>query len=375
MGIRLSSEQIEAVMANADIQARERGLALEETQLARSWEEDLNFLRRVDVPRTYLPVLTSLVIARCLYGADVVDVRAIQAGASVKGYAASSIGNALSRFAKEHAINLRATSSAPFNNQPFTFKKYLDSGWSVQRKFEAAWHRFNRMVDRVEAMSSAEAVELLALIFEANRKHGATLLHVEVRGGLESYERVVGKVCAYVDETISNGMVGQAFVAALLDVVFGESSVELGAIHDPDARKPGDVHVGDEVPWMWAEAKQKAITTGDIDGFVNKVADLGGDRVVYFALQNHAYSPGMIKKAAVMRHAADRGVHLDLVDSPKAACEWALPLAPGKLGDVATRLVARLHARMMEIGCDPAMLGDVAAIAENNRADGMPGAH
>lgn len=362
MGVRLAGPQIAATLANADRRARISSDELEQSDLARHWLPRIEPLLDPLAPRTYVAVLATVITARSMFGPDVLDVRAIQTSYSDKGYSAASIAKQVASFAKEHQIDLRATSSQPMNNHPFTFKAYIDPAWEVNPRGAAAWTVFNGLVDEVQGLSSADAAILLSLLFSRCRRKGTSVLDVHLEGGKDLYDEILNRVCDFVDTTASNGRIGQAFVAALLDTVFNPTDVRLGTVHDPDVTRPGDVHVGDEV-WLWAEVKQKVVETGDVEGFIDKVSEAGGDRIVYFALSNGAYGPNLIKDRSVMTRAARHGVQIKVVRSSREAADWILSLARGSLARVAENLLERLHARMLEVGCAPEAITAIESLA------------
>lgn len=364
MGVRLAGPLIATVLANADRRARIDGDELMRSDLARHWLPGVEALLAPSAPKTYIAVLATLITARSMFGSDVLDVRAIQASSSDKGYSAASIAKQVAAFAKEHQIDLRATSSQPMNNQPFTFKSYLDRSWEVNPRGAEAWARFNDLVDEVQDLSMVDAATLLSLLFCRCRRKSASILDLELDGGMDVYTDVLERVCSFVDTTPSNGRIGQAFVAALLDTVFDPVEITLGAVHDPDVTRPGDVHVGDSV-WLWAEVKQKVVETGDVEGFIDKVSYAGGDRVAYFALSNGDYGANLIKNESVTRRAADRGVQVKVVRSSHEAADWILSLARGPLAKVAENLLERLHARMLEAGCTPEAIAAIESLAED----------
>jgi len=116
------------------------------------------------------------------------------------------------------------------------------------------------------------------------------LLAVMVDGGKHALAKIVRATAEFVIKYSDNGRVGQAFVASVLDVVYGPSRVVLGNTADPDASVPGDVQVEDDTGiWLWTEVKQKSVTTGDVEQFVGKVREVGGERILYCALGNERY--------------------------------------------------------------------------------------
>lgn len=366
VGNTIVGDEMLVTLAHANELAKHDGPALEVDPRLDPWRAAVTRLSRDDVPKTYLAVLAVALTARAMVEPDMLDVRHIKASSSPRGYSASSIGKSLASFAKEQRIDLRATSSQPLNNQPFTFEPIIKPDMGVATQHKAAWAGFYEDICRVNELSSAEARLALALLFHARRKVDAPTIKASVHGrGKGTLDKVSAAVAQYVVSTVDGGKVGQAFVAALLDLMYGPDEVQLGKAQDPDAGRPGDVHVGWGTGgvWLWTEAKQKTVHTGDVDGFLKKVHGVGGERVVYFALSNSTYS-GFLKREHIEKVAEGLGMEVTVIESPQAAFDWLLPLAPGSFANVSSRLLERMHARMTEANCSPHTLtafGDLAA--------------
>ena len=365
MGIQLNGEAISRVLGDVNELAKGYGSALAADPSLSSWRDAIGFLRLPTTPRTYLAVSAALLTARALHESDTLDVRAIKAGKSEHGYSASSVAGRLATFAKEQRIDLRATSTQPMNNQPFTFKDYLDRNISVQDKFAGQWRRFNDVVDSIDLLSSAEARRALALLFHLSRKVDAPIISVHVsQQGKETLDAVCDAVATFVAATSDGGKVGQAFAAAVMDLVYSPDGVILGDTQDPDATTPGDVQVEDDHgTWLWTEVKQKVVMTGDVKGFMRKVHEAGGERVIYFALVNSGYS-GNIQPRLIESEAKRLGMGVSILESPADALKHFVQLASGTYASVSGRLLERTHARMSQAGCSPAVLEGFRAVAE-----------
>ena len=364
MGIRLNGEAISRVLGNANELAKGHGAALAADPSLSGWRDAIAFLRLPTTPRTYLAVTAALLTARALHEPGTLDVRAIKTGKSERGYSASSVAGRLATFAKEQRIDLRATSTQPMNNQPFTFKDYLDRNISVQDKFAGQWRHFNDVIDAIDLLSSAEALRALALLFHLSRKVDAPTISVHVsQQGKQTLDAVCDAVATFVAANSDGGKVGQAFAAAVMDLVYSPDGVILGDTQDPDATTPGDVQVEDDHgTWLWTEVKQKVVMTGDVQGFMRKVHDAGGERVVYFALVNSGYS-GNIQPRLIESEAKKFGMGVSILESPSAALEHFIPLASGTYAGVSGRLLERTHARMSQAGCSPSILEGFSAMA------------
>ena len=357
VGVSLGSDKIRLVLAQADQKAKAFGADLDSGPVGQRWRPLIQALRMESIPKTYTAVFAVTLVARALHDASALSVRDIKTSTSDKGYSASSIGSQLARFAKTHSIDLRATSSQPLNNQPFTFKERIlpsPKEMVVQEKFWEAWKAFNKAVDEVEASSSADAADALALLFHLSRRKKWSSSPVEAFLAAESQDEVdelVEAVAGFVNEHADGGKTGQAFAAAVLDLLYGPESVRLGKVNDPDASTVGDVHaVQDDDIWLWTEVKQKTVTDGDVNGFVSKVAAQGGSRAIFCAFQNNSY-PDFVQQNKVIDAAHKKGVLLNYFDTPGAFLQHYFRVAPGSSSDAAARLVAAMVSRLAEALC------------------------
>lgn len=160
-------------------------------------------------------------------------------------------------------------------------------------------------------------------------------------------DAIVHAAVAFVGGNSEGGKVGQAFAAALFDIMFPASQVRMGNTNDPSAPIPGDVQAGtDGRFWLWAEVKQEAVFTSEIQAFVDRVKAIGGDRAMYFALGN-AFYPEHIDAEQLKRRAAKDRIQLTVYSAAEHALADMLPKAAGSLGmqadALANRFLHRLH--------------------------------
>ena len=342
---KLRRDDIMRTLSSADELARERGDVLRGD--AADWLEDLAFLSSDDCPVTYLPVITVMLAARAIREKAELDVLDIQRGSSPLGYSASSIAGHLIKFVTQVGVDLRTTSSQVMNSQPFTYKKRVTPEMAGDR-VKAAYARFFAVAQRVEELSSATAATVLSLIFHLRRlDRDQNLETLVVSGDRRTLDAIVEATTEFVVANSEAGKVGQAFAAALFDILFSASQVRMGNNNDPSVTIPGDVQVGsDGKIWLWAEVKQKAVVTSEIQAFVDRVKAIGGDRAMYFALGNAPY-PQNVDIAQLQKRAARDGIELTLYSAPEQALNDLLPKAPGSAGTqaeiVANQMFRRLH--------------------------------
>lgn len=350
-GVTLGQGEIRGVLSRADESARSTGALLRGRHP--EWVGVIEGLRAPQCPRTYLPVLAVLLTARALRSSAELDVLDIQQQTSNRGYAAASIGKLMIPFAVEQGIDLRSKSSQIMNNQPFTFKARIEPAMSSPLK-ASFYDAFYAAASSVNALDPDAALDVLALLFDLCRVAGPAVVDaVPVEGGKPALARIVRATAEFAATYSDNGRVGQAFVAAVLDVVYGPNHVVLGNTADPDASVPGDVQVeDDEGTWLWTEVKQKSVTTGDVEQFISKVRKVGGERILYCALGNERY-PHNIDRMRIARLADSAAIDVAIFQSASDLLGELLGLAPGSFNSLASRLATAMLMRIEEAGCSP----------------------
>lgn len=361
-GKKLSKDSILAVLSTADELARSEGDALKDGR--EQWVEVVEFLGDgAKSPLTYLPMLTVMLVARSVRGADELDVFDIQAGTSDKGYSASSVARYLITFAGHQSIDLRSTSTGVVNNQPFTFKPRVVPDMAGRKdasaksdKVKVAFARFYEAAGWVQDLTQEEAAEVLALVFQLRRREAVAQSDLHLAGGRDALSAFADELAEFVDGNSEEGKVGQAFAAALLDLLYSPDSVVMGGNHDPSFTSPGDVQVARaESFWLWSEVKQTAIVSADVKGFVDKVHRIGGDRIIYFALANHRY-PQHLDLMKLDKQARKEGVDLTVYSSAEEALSDLLNKAPGRANEVASDLANRMTDRLREAKVSSALV-------------------
>lgn len=341
----LRRDDIMRVLSRADERARERGESLVNSYP--DWVVELDFLSSDACPVTYLPVLTVMLVARSIRESAELDVLDIQQGSSPRGYSASSIAGHLIKFVTQVGVDLRTTSSQVMNSQPFTYKKRVTPDMAGDR-VKASYARFFAAAQRVEGLDSAQAADILALVFHLRRGAGKPETeHLVISGDRQTLLAIMDTTAEFVSENSEAGKVGQAFAAALFDILFPSKDVRMGNNNDPSATIPGDVQVGEDGRfWLWAEVKQKAVVTSEIQAFVDRVKAIGGDRAMYFALGNALY-PQNIDASQLQKRAIKDGVELTIYSAAEQALADLLPKSPGssemQVDALANRFLDRLR--------------------------------
>lgn len=360
--VSILGEHILKVLADANETAkREKDRLLTDPSL-KDWAEHVANLRVVRA-KTYLAVATVLLTARALREPAVLDVRELKVKSGPKGYSAQAVGKSVATFVKTHGIDLRATSSQPINNQPFTAINRIERGQFAH----GDWAILDDAIDYINGLTSAQAREALAYTFAAQRKPAAEAKKVTVSGGRGKFVAICHDLAIFVDAHIDGGRTGQALLSALLDVIVTSGEVQMGDVQDPDLGRPGDVHAVDDAgePWLWGEVKQKPVTTGEVLSFVDKVHKKGGERVIYLALQNSSY-PTHIDQSRTYLDAKRRGIELNVILSPAEAIRTLIANATGRFADVSERLLESMRGRLVESNGDPAVLVEFDRMASKH---------
>lgn len=354
-GGRLSGDLINGVLSEADARSRQRGDAL-----AREWPEWADRLAELyepRCPRTYVPVICVMLVARALSAE--IDVLRTQVKGSRDGYAAASIGKRLIPFATSQGVDLRTTSTNVLNSQPFTFKDYVTPDLSDNAHYPV----FYDTAQRVQALLSAAALDVLALAFHMGRGHQRVPVELHAAPPRDTFRflaDVSETVVEFVSENSDGGRVGQAFGAALLDTVFG-GPVAMKKVNDPSFSAPGDFSAG-APPWLAGEAKQTPVVTGTVTAFVDACRRRGLRRAWYLALANEPY-PDNLSRDQLGRRFGDT-MELRIFVSPREALDGLLGAVAGDPGEIATNLVTNLVARLEEIGCAGDLIGRLLAALE-----------
>jgi len=346
----LSAESIRSALAIANQAAIEGTIELTSPQRTH-WQNIFLELCQDGVPRTYLAVLGVVLTARTQAEKEFLNVLHIKAGSSPHGYAAPSIGKELASFIKAQGIDLRANSQQPMNNQPFTYKEYIAENMGVRAANSPSWSNFYKAAVQVNELDSRTASEVLALLFDFRRvQQKPPVVANADKVDLSEIDEYFKAVSKFVGSVSDNGKVGQAFVSAILGMVYGKDSVLQGDSQDPDVGLVGDVHVFDaNEPSIYVEVKQTPITTGPVIGFLEKAHAHGATRAMYFAMQNEKYS-GYVSLEQIAAKARKLNMTFVIYSSPEETIQRLFPLMRGAVSNLTEDFSAALRTRLDEAG-------------------------
>jgi hypothetical protein len=304
--------------------------------------------------KSFLPCLVIALVARSLRPREKLDVLAIKA-AEPLGYSASGIGGCLSRFRSEQKLDLRSKSSIFVTNGWFNKGNRLLPTFAEMsgRPSDADDYAYlYESLLEVQMMEPDHAFRILALLFDERRLPERKSPEIDLGGGLQAWEWFRGAVSQFVNEDSEDGRVGEAFVAAALDVAYPGAEVQMSKNHDPSFRAPGDVTVWSEGKlWLAAEARQKPQLTDDAVQFLEDAAERGVERVVFAALWNHRYRAAEIDRDEAKDRAKKVKVMIDVVDSSGELLDFVVRAGQGDLGDLTARFAERMLERLEEQNC------------------------
>ena len=217
-----------------------------------------------------------------------------------------------------------------------------------------AWKTFIKAVDAVDAATPSDAADALTLMFHLSRRQqwaASQVGAVLAAENLFAIDDLLEALSDFVSKHPDNGRTGQAFVAAVLELVYGADQILLGKVNDPDASTVGDVHAArDGDIWLWAEVKQKVVTSGEVTGFVSKVAQQGGSRAIFRAFLNHTY-PDYVQQQKALDAARKKCVMMTFFDNPYSFLTSCFRVALVSSSEAASRFIGAMENRVAEAGC------------------------
>lgn len=263
--------------------------------------------------KTIVAMLGTAILAKALN--INLDPLSLQEGADREGaYSARSLcQHVLAANAPRLQIDLGVTGREPLNNQPFFGKSTV---------YDAASHAHSQSKEAMELL--VQALEDLARIEDPDEARLVLRAFLQVRQkrqpDYDAYQgagqhltrsQFIAHLFEFVRTDSESGKRAQAVGAGLLDVIASSDRVEVGGIHDPDRRFPGDIGVrrlATETELSRAfEVRDKPVEEHDLYHLVEKSAEAGVSKVGMLAVAE-AQVPFDLDNA--QDWADDRGVML-----------------------------------------------------------------
>lgn len=284
--------------------------------------------------KTYLAAILCGLVARATDGKA--NPLSLQVGddEGFHGYAATSLWQTIQVVAQGR-IDLQQLKSQPFNNSPFSGKRYLSTEWeNVASYNRPVLARTVALMERVSEMSQAEAASALrSFLWAVPDAPDARAIkvdladsHVDLLAFFESLER-------FLLDDGENGRRAQAMVAASLAMVHPNHIDTPQSVNDPSRTLPGDVRVVDAVNasselGLFAEAKQKVTPPEWVDQFADELNERRPDGVsAYAALVNERVLARSRRAEALpgwREILRDKGVLMTVWDNPSDMVREAL---------------------------------------------------
>ena len=247
-------------------------------------------------------------------------------------------------------FDLRATGREPLNNQPFFRYDRIDE---IDRVRPAAKPFLPDLVEackRINKLSAGDAKAALAAFVRVRLEAAAAAKSVDLRGEPLGVAMLVEAVEAFVSENPEGGRRGQALVAGVFDLVFGQ--VRTGRVNDPSRKYPGDVQALDgAVVLLAAEVRQKVVYETDVLQFASSLRDAGVANGVMVAL--HPDQEPLPRDDLLREAETTHGVLVSIIEGTPELMLGALLWSGRALEDLLSSFPQHMLARMAEIEVSP----------------------
>ena len=302
MGITIKRKDAE------DIFLRALQLARSERALPKEWIDQTNNVAAAE-SKTFTAVLGTALLAKATDRH--IHTLALREDAGHKGWSARSLAKeVLVPCCKRADIDIRTTGAEPLNNQPFLRANVVSPEMKVRPGTEADLEYLCQCLELADFLENETALAAFAAFLRARIKASGGDKGVAIEGKPLAMARLVESTVAFVAAHIEGGKVGQALVAAILDLVFED--VRTRKVNDPGRKWPGDVgaFVAGKLS-LSVEVKQRAFTETEVVQFVDRLATAKVSRGLVAALAQGStlLATERLSVAALKKH----GLLLDVV--------------------------------------------------------------
>ena len=267
MGITIDRRAAEEVFQRA------LRLARSDAELPEEWVERTDRVASSG-SKTLTPALGTALLAKATDRH--IDAFSLREDSGHKSYSARSMAkDVFVPCCKVADIDIRTTGAEPLNNQPFLRATRISVEMKVRRGTEGDLAYLCECLERADFLENESALTALAAFLRSRIKATGELEEVGIDGRPLAMARLVESTSAFVDAHSEGGKVGQALVAAILDLVFKD--VRTRKVNDPSRNWVGDVgaFVDNKVS-LSVEVKQRAFTESEVLQFIDR---LGADRL------------------------------------------------------------------------------------------------
>ena len=248
-------------------------------------------------------------------------------------------------------ISVNGLKSSPFVNGIYDQKKLLERGWSDNANTATVDHIVGWM-EEVAGYSPAQAEQALdAFLLEVADAPSLETVDYQALEQLSVVEVLLTFESFLIADT-ENGRRGQAFVAACLGLVHGDSVQTPVSINDPSRKTPGDVWLVNDTSRLVAEAKQKTVRSSDIRSFAKEVGDRLPDGVAAYGALVNADSKKPLS-GEWRRISESQGVLTAVYDSPAELLRDAVVWSGMAFTPAVTRLCGLLRRQLIHLAVAP----------------------
>jgi hypothetical protein len=341
MPIRIDADAAEAVLERAVARAQSA------KRLPPSWISATESIGAA-ASKTYTAALGTALLARATDpAADPMSIKATPNRRSA--YSARTLCHGvLVPASRRHGFDLGATGREPLNNQPFFRYERMDEMDRVRDT--AGLKKLLASLRKVSRMSESDAADALAAYVRVRLQVAAAKQSVSLRGVGVGVRQTMVAAEEFITEDTEGGKRGQAFVAAVLDLVFDD--VQTGRVNDPSRRFPGDVRVLEAAQVVLAaEVKQKTVTVDEVVAFAGTVAAGGVANAVMVALDPS--QPELHRETLLLVCEQRHGVLMSVIESVDELLGQALMWSGGRIDEALAGFPQHFADRLEEIEVRP----------------------
>lgn len=283
--------------------------------------------------KTYLAAVLCGLVARATDG--LANPLSLQIGedASSRGYAATSLWQVIQAVAQGR-IDLRQLKSQPFNNSPFSGKRYLSTDWENVAAFNRpVLARTVELMELVARMSRLEAGEALrSFLWAVPEPVEDDAVVIDLAASRIDLAAFFDALDTFLLDDGENGRRAQAMVAAALALVHGQRVDTPRSVNDPSRSLAGDVRVvggsGSDRRVLFAEAKQKLTLPEWVSHFADEIRGKESGGVGAYAALVNARAMARSRRSAPLPEwrsiLSQSGVLMTIWDNPADMLREAL---------------------------------------------------
>jgi hypothetical protein len=304
--------------------------------------------------RTFIPVLGTALLAKATDRR--IDAFSLREGEGHKSYSARSLAkDVLVPCCVREGIDIRNTGAEPLNNQPFFHATKIGPDLNVKPNAKADLEYLCECITAVDFLEGKAALLALAAFLRARVEATESRVKAKLGKGTLPLPKLLDVLEGFVRGDPEGGRVGQAFVAAIFDLLF--STIRTKRVNDPSMKWPGDVGAfektiaatdeAEEVLIFPAEVKQRSFSETEILLFAQRVSQANVSRCMVVAL-NQGDTP--LDLPALRQRCQEKfGIELALYLNASSLLTHAIWFSPQSLDANLMRFPERMLDRLQEL--------------------------